>query len=163
MSVLFWLRFSVRLWLLTVVAMLVLSPSVAMAAVAAPQANSLSPTNYFKVIKNQVFTPGGKIYIPEGISIYGGLEDTDYMENTANLDAQIKAAAIYWHTNTVRLQVAESNLFQDPTKGQQYNQQFLDELIREVNLARQYHQAVVINDQTEFTNNTPLPKSVLQR
>ena len=51
--------------------MLVLSPSVAMAAVAAPQANSLSPTNYFKVIKNQVFTPGGKIYIPEGISIHG--------------------------------------------------------------------------------------------
>ena len=100
--------------------------------------------------------PNGKVFVPEGISVYGGLEDTDYMENLANINAQIKAAAIYWHANTIRLQVAESNLF-SAGPGRHYNVEFLNELIHEVDLAHSYNQAVVINDQTEFTNNTPAP------
>ena len=64
---------------------------------------SQSVSNSFQVAGNQVLKPGGSPYIPEGISVYGGLEDTDYAENLANIDAQIKAAAAYWHTNTIRL------------------------------------------------------------
>ena len=118
---------------------------------------SQSVSNSFQVAGNQVLKPGGSPYIPEGISVYGGLEDTDYAENLANIDAQIKAAAAYWHTNTIRLQVAESNLFVGLKKGQQYNPKFLNEIKREVTLARSLNQAVVINDQTEFTNNAPAP------
>lgn len=131
-----------------------------LAAKTAHTSFAVSKTAYFKVEANRIIAPDGKTYIPEGISVYGGLEDTDYMENTANIDAQIKAAALYWHSNTVRLQVSESNLFLHPTKGSVYNKDFLNELVREVNLARRLNLAVVINDQTEFTNNTPLPTAM---
>ncbi len=112
---------------------------------------------------NQVITPSGKPYIPEGISIYGGLEESTYAINLNNIDAQIKAAATYWHANTIRLQVAESNLFSGLKSGETYNVSFMNELIREVTLSRRLNMAVVINDQTEFTNNTPNPTAMTAR
>lgn len=113
----------------------------------------------FRVVGHQILLPSGQQYIPEGISIFGGLEDTDYGENLANIDAQIEAAAMYWHTNTIRLQVAESNLFSHDSLNKPYNQQFLNQIIKQVRLARSLNQAVVINDQTEFTTNTLAPTS----
>ena len=118
-----------------------------------------SSRELFKVVGNRVLLPSGQQYIPEGISIYGGLEDTDYNENLANIDAQIKAAALYWHTNTIRLQIAESNLFLHDSPNKAYNQQFLDQIIKEVQLAHSLGQVVVLNDQTEFTTNTLAPTS----
>ena len=145
----------------TIVSLLVISPIVPAAVSAALTNTSLSATvASFSVKGNEVLLPDGRIFVPEGISIYGGLEDTDYMENTANLDAQIIASALYWHANTVRLQVSETNLFDHLKRGQTYNTQFLSELIREVKLARSYNLAVVINDQTEFTSNLPAPTKV---
>lgn len=130
--------------------------------VAAPNAISTG-TPSLDVIGNRVLAPDGETFSAEGISIYGGLEDPDYMANIPNVDAQIEAAAEYWHANTIRLQVAESNLFKDPTPGKSYNVGFLDELTREVSLARGLNQAVVINDQTEFTNNTPNPTAMTEK
>ncbi len=109
------------------------------------------------VVGNNIISSNGQTYIPEGISVYGGLEDTDYMENTANIDAQIIAAAKYWHANTIRLQIAESNLFNNITPGKTYNNKFLRAIVNQVILAQSLHMAVVINDQTEFTSNTPNP------
>jgi hypothetical protein len=110
-----------------------------------------------KVVGNQVITPSGQAYVPEGISVYGGLEAPDYDENIPNDDAQIRAAAEYWHANTIRLQVAESNMFNRRKKGEPYNQKFLRALVQQVNLAHSLGTAVVINDQTEFTSNRPAP------
>ena len=112
------------------------------------------------VVGNQVIYNNQRPYIPEGISIYGGLEDTDYQENIPNVDAQIVAAAKYWHANTIRLQIAESNLFSKVTPGRKYNQHFLRAIIKQVNLARSLNMFVVINDQTEFTSRTTGPTGV---
>ncbi len=148
------------LFVLAVVTALIPGKTIAARSIIHARVHNGNIIKYFKVTGNRVIAPDGSTYIPEGISIYGGLEDTDYLENTANIDAQIKAAALYWHSNTIRLQVAESNLFLNPTKSSGYNQVFLRELIREVSLARQLNLVVVINDQTEFTNNTPLPTAM---
>lgn len=146
------------IWLVLTVTVVALMTSSAVLALP-----SRSVPGSFRVVGNRVLKPNGTVYIPEGISIYGGLEDTDYAENLANIDAQIKAAALYWHTNTIRLQVAESNLLTGLKTGQPYNLKFLNELKREVALARSLNQAVVINDQTEFTNNTPAPTAMTVR
>jgi hypothetical protein len=110
-----------------------------------------------RVVGNHVLTPSGKEYMPEGISVYGGLEDANYTENIANDNSQIEAAAKYWHANTIRLQVAESNLLTRDTKNKDYNSNFLNELIKEVDLAHSLGEVVVINDQTEFTTRIPNP------
>jgi hypothetical protein len=114
-------------------------------------------TNRLTVVGNKVVTNTGKPYIPEGISVYGGLEARRYDSNTGNNYAQIQAAAQYWHSNTIRLQVAESNLFTHLKKGQDYNPRFMNALVNQVNYAHSFGMAVVINDQTEFTSNTLSP------
>ncbi len=110
----------------------------------------------FRVLGNKIYSPDGKQFIAEGISVFGGLEDSNYMVNIPNIRAQIEAAVKFWHTNTIRLQVAESNLFSRGINSQ-YNEKFLKQIINEVNFARRLNQVVVINDQTEFTNNSPSP------
>jgi hypothetical protein len=112
------------------------------------------------VVGNRALTTSGKEYIPEGISIYGGLEDVNYAENIPNDNSQIEAAAKYWHANTIRLQVAESNLFTHDSRGKDYNTDFLNEMIKQVDLAHSLHEVVVINDQTEFTTRTPNPTAL---
>ncbi len=133
-------------------------PTVAASANTSLGSNIASDNNgQLNVVGNHIVTGNGKLFIPEGISIYGGLEDSDYNENVANIRAQIIAAAKYWHANTVRLQIAESNLLNNPTPGKTYNEHFLEAIISQVKLIRSLNMAVVLNDQTEFTNNTPSP------
>lgn len=112
------------------------------------------------VTGNKVLTPDGSTFIPEGISVYGGLEASDYKSTAANDYAQIRAARLYWHANTIRLQVAESNLFTRLKKGEAYNHAFLQALTHEVQYGHSLGLAVVINDQTEFTNKTPAPTTM---
>jgi hypothetical protein len=109
------------------------------------------------VVGNKVVTETGQTYTPEGISVYGGLEDPNYQANTPNVYAQITAAVKYWHANTVRLQVAESNLFTNITPGLDYNTNFLQALTQEVDYIHSLHAVAVINDQTEFTSRLPNP------
>jgi hypothetical protein len=117
-------------------------------------------TPSLRSVGNEVITANGKQFIPEGISVYGGLEAADYDLNNANVYAQITAAYQYWHANTVRLQVAETNLFSHLKPGEQYNKQFLSALTQQVNYIRSLGMVAVINDQTEFTNNTPSPTAM---
>lgn len=109
------------------------------------------------VAGNRILYSNGQQYIPDGISVYGGLEATNYLQNTDNINAQIIAAAEYWHANTVRLQIAESNLFKNLSKGKKYNDRFLQAIIQQVNLSLGLHLFVVLNDQAEFTSQTPGP------
>jgi hypothetical protein len=111
----------------------------------------------FHTVNNKVETSNGRTYIPEGISVYGGLESPDYDLNQQNDYAQIRAAARYWHANTIRLQVAESNMFSHLKKGEAYNHQFMSDLKNQVSYAHKLGMAVVINDQTEFTTRMPSP------
>lgn len=119
-----------------------------------------SPMANFKVVGNHVLVGGKQIYLPEGISVYGGLEQPKYSINNANIRAQIIAASMYWHSNTVRLQVAEGNLFKKITPGKTYNEKFLRAIINQVNLVHSLGMAVVINDQTEFTSRILGPTSI---
>jgi hypothetical protein len=119
------------------------------------KADAVAPL--FKVSGNKVLTSSGKEFMPEGISVYGGLESPNYEINLPNDYAQITAADKYWHANTVRLQVAESNLFSHLKHGETYNHNFLSELSRQVSFAQELGMVVVINDQTEFTTHTPSP------
>jgi len=81
----------------------------------------------------------------------------DYNTNNGNIYAQITAAYQYWHANTIRLQVAEDDLFTHLKRGQTYNPQFLAAIVQQVNYIRSLGMVAVINDQTEFTDNTPNP------
>lgn len=105
----------------------------------------------------------GHVFIPEGISVYGGLEAPNYHKNVANDYAQIKAANLYWHANTIRLQVAETDLFANVPSTQPYNIRFLSALKDQVNYASSLGMVVVINDQTEFTSKTVSPTTMSQQ
>lgn len=114
------------------------------------------------VIGKNVVDAEGKRYTPYGISVYGGLEQNDPLRWAASDRAQITAAASYWHANTVRLQVAEKNLFTDVPSGYRYNPRFLAALQQEVSLAKRLGMRTAINDQTEFTDpeaRNPGPRS----
>jgi hypothetical protein len=126
-------------------------------------AAQLPKTVVLKTVGNKIETASGRTYVPEGISMYGGLEDTNYNEYTQNDDAQILAAAKYWHANTIRFQVAESNLFKHVSLGKSYNTTFLAAVKKQVDFARSLHTAVVINDQTEFTSRIPGPTQTTVR
>lgn len=138
-----------------------LGPSLLIVAIVLAQGATVwaaSPS--MKVVGNKVVLSSGKTYVPEGISVYGGLEGRYYRKNTANTYAQIKAAAKYWHANTVRLQVAESNMYPGVGKTTDYNRQFLSDLVNQVDYAHKFGLDVVVNDQTEFTSNTPSPTNL---
>jgi hypothetical protein len=104
---------------------------------------------------NQLLNGDNQLFVPEGISIFGGLQDGDYDQDwepaIGSANAQIEAAPD-WHANTVRIQVAEGNVFHDITPGLSYNAPFLATLCQEVQLARSQGEDVIINDQTEFPN-----------
>ncbi len=117
----------------------------------------------FRVVGNQIIYGNNQVYVPEGISVYGGLEAKNYNVNSANVDAQVEAASKYWHANTIRFQVAESNLFKNKKNIIKINQNFLKTLTNQVNLAHSLGLIVVINDQTEFTNLTVAPTSETSR
>lgn len=126
-------------------------------SVVAPRVQAANVPAGLRTVGNQVVTSSGQSFIPEGISVYGGLEDRNYNRYKAATYAQIQAAATYWHVNTIRLQVAESNLFAGTGARQPFNRRFLDEIDHQVQYAHNLGLAVVINDQTEFTNLTEAP------
>jgi hypothetical protein len=145
-------------WLLAVVYLFVL-----IATTLFQSSVSYAAIQTLHVTYNRVLTSTNQPYVSEGISVYGGLESRHYNANQANIYAQIYAASMYWHANTIRLQVAESNLFSHLIAGQVYNADFLTAINEQVNYSHSLGMAVVINDQTEFTNNTPNPTALTAR
>ena len=103
---------------------------------------------------NRILDGEGHVFTPDGISVFGGLQDGDRgtpsQEALQSSVVQIEAAGRYWHANTVRIPVSEGNLFGDDTPGLGYNAAVLADLCGEVRLARSEHLAVIITDQTEF-------------
>lgn len=148
----------------TVIAVLVSRPFAPVYA-AAQRTNQPPPKHgsVLTAVGNRVLSADGRPYIPEGISVYGGLEDSDYARYVANDKAQMIAASRYWHANTIRLQVAESNLFSGLKPGAAYNKEFLRHVVAQVAFARKLGMAVVINDQTEFTSKIPDPTTETAR
>ncbi|HEY1517210.1 MAG TPA: cellulase family glycosylhydrolase [Solirubrobacteraceae bacterium] len=104
------------------------------------------------VAGNRVVDAHGRQYVPDGISVYGGLEQWNGLDPGVEqrVHAQIVAATRIWHVNTIRLQIAEGLYFQHPGP-------FLQELDREVHLITCEGAIAVINDNTLFTTNQPNP------
>jgi hypothetical protein len=108
------------------------------------------PVDRLHVTANHLLDGDGRVFTPDGISVFGGLQDADWKQALASSAVQIKAAGRYWHANTVRIPVSEANLFHGDTPGRAYNASVLQALCREVRLARTEHMTVIITDQTEF-------------
>ena len=113
-----------------------------------------SAADRLHVTANHIRNGDDRVFTPDGISVFGGLQDGDggdiprsALESST---VQIEAAGRYWHANTIRIPVSEGNLFHDDTPGRGYNAGVLGALCREVRLARSERMAVVIADQTEF-------------
>ena len=111
-----------------------------------------------------IYTPDSKEFIPYGMSVFGGNEQTHPLRVQYRLAdrAQIIAARKYWYSNTIRLQVAQYNLFSHIPKGDTYNPRFLRYVQSEANLAKKLGMRTIINDQTEDTQshaNNPTRKT----
>jgi hypothetical protein len=106
-----------------------------------------------RVKGNHVYNAYDKMWIPYGISIFGGLQDGDRNSNwmpTINSSmAQIKAGRA-WSVNNIRIQWSEANVFNDATPGYGVNIPFLEALCQQIQQVRKQGEVVVLNDQTEF-------------
>ncbi len=120
-----------------------------------PSCRDPSPGLDLHVSGNRVLTLHNKPFSFYGVSTYGGLQNqygsTLWKHALASAVAQIKATP-HWHANTIRIQIAEQNLFLDTTPSQPVNVAVLNALCSEVQLARREGLEVVINDQTEWPN-----------
>ena len=89
------------------------------APVTAPPATSVPivpPPGALRVVRNQVLDSSGRQYVPYGFVVWclSSPDPSCTQPSLAdpNTDAdKIRAAATFWHANTVRIQVAWENLF----------------------------------------------------
>jgi hypothetical protein len=107
----------------------------------------------FHVSGVRVVGANGRVYIPYGTTAFG-LAVAGYKSQVASLDSQIRGAAAWWCVNTVRLQVAQSNLV-----GSTASKGFLSAVKSAVSLAESLGLVVVISDQTEEVGLQPGPTS----
>lgn len=116
-----------------------------------------------KVIGTQMKDAAGASFIPYGISVVSGPETTNWPLSEAAVHAQIVASHRYWHANSVRIQVSQSLLFKNPTKGHSYNAPFAASVNRLVCTALKQGQVVVINDNSIFTGAQKGPTELTRR
>jgi hypothetical protein len=88
----------------------------------------------------------GRLYIPYGVTV-SGLAHAGYQRYLAADGAQIRAAAVYWCANTVRIQVAPDNLV--GASGTGYSKRFMTAIKAEVAAAQRYGLVPVLCAQTE--------------
>jgi endoglucanase len=138
---------------------LVLAVLLVLALVAGPAAAATrqscpdpSQSGALHVSGNEVLTKQGQPFTFYGIAVYGGLmtqgTEAEHKLAMATSNAQIKAAK-YWYANTIRIQVAERDLFKHAQPADGVNRDFLADLCRQVQLIRRQGMEAVINDQTE--------------
>jgi Cellulase (glycosyl hydrolase family 5) len=105
------------------------------------------------VVGNHVLDGRGHVWMPYGISLFGGLEDGDrnarWVPTLGSAMAQIRAAPL-WSANDVRIQWSEASIFHDRTPGFGVNVPFLMALCAQVRQVRSQGEVAVLNDQTEF-------------
>ncbi len=125
--------------------------------VASPYGSCSDPSHSgaLHVRGNKLLDANNKLFIPYGITTYGGIEyggGNQWQTFEPAVVAQIKASREYWHANTVRFQVAEQNLFNNGVPADGVNKAVLDSLCSQVQLIRSQGQEAVISDQTEWPN-----------
>jgi hypothetical protein len=113
-----------------------------------------------RVTGNQVLDATGSQYVPYGFVVWclssPDLSCTRHSASNPNTDAdKIRAAATYWHANTVRIQVAWQHLFVG--SGTTVDQTYLAQLDSEVALAASLHMVAIVTLQTERYNGSVMP------
>lgn len=116
-----------------------------------------------KVVGTQMQDSGGKPFIPYGISIVSGPETTNWALSEKAVAAQIVASHRYWHANSVRIQVSQSQLFANPTRGHSYNVPFANSVNRLVCKVLRQGQIPIINDNSIFTGAQRGPTELTRR
>jgi endoglucanase len=112
----------------------------------------------YTVRGNEILGPDGKPFVPYGITI-PGLSEPDWQPDVASDVAQIEATARFWHGNTVRLQVAPTDLLDTYP----YNKPYLAAIRKEVAAAQDNGLDVILSAQYENTTNLPMPDASTAR
>lgn len=138
--------------LLALVSLLTLATFTAARPSAAAAAACRHITGPFHSRGSAVHNSAGQRYIPYGINVTGLahplLMRAQYASTVAGDSAVIQAAAAYWCSNTVRLQIEQDYLIAaDGT----VNRPFLAAIQSEVAYAESLGLVVVLNDQTQLT------------
>jgi hypothetical protein len=98
------------------------------------------------VVGNHFVDGRGDVWVPYGISLFGGLEDGDqdarWLPTLGAVMAQIKAAP-FWKANEVRIQWSEANIFHDVTPTFGVNVPFLLALCAQVRQVRSQGEVAV--------------------
>jgi hypothetical protein len=103
------------------------------------------------VAGNQIVDSRGRTVVPYGISLVSGPETSSWARSEKAVMAQIVASQRFWHANTVRIQVSEAQLLDNPTPGRGYNVPFAASVNRLVCAILKQGQIAVISDTTLFT------------
>lgn len=118
----------------------------------------LPDTTGFHVSGHKVIEPNGTQFVPYGFVFECLASTTLTCERPSTAEPvtdtdRIKAAAQYWHANTVRLQVSQEHLFARAP----YNSSYLNQLDREVALANRLGMVAILTLQEEEFDGPPLP------
>jgi Cellulase (glycosyl hydrolase family 5) len=114
-------------------------------------------TTQLHIVGKQIRDSSGRVVEPNGISLVSGPETVNWARSERAVAAQIDAAHNYWHANAVRIQISETMLFKDPTRGRGYNVKFAQSVDRLICRIVKHGDIPIINDTTIFTGREPGP------
>ncbi len=147
---------------LTVVAVVGAAGLAASQAVASnrhrPRVPAASGHQAYRIVGNEFVDPNGQQFIPYGFVLYClalvSLSCEHASSSDPNTDSdRIRAAATFWHANTVRIQVAPEHLFSVSPDDTSY----VAALDGEVHLANKLGMVAIVTMQTEQFRGPPLP------
>jgi hypothetical protein len=104
----------------------------------------------YKVVGNKIIGPTGAQFVPEGITIFG-LSEQNWQSNVSTDEQKIAAIAGFWHGNTVRVQVAPTDLSGADGAA------FLSAVNKEVSYSLSLGLDVWISAQYEHTSDISMP------
>lgn len=115
--------------------------------------DSEDDTSFFETKGTRIYARGKEFKI-RGISVIDDLNQLNGLtpHYEAATDAQIKAAARYWHVNTIRLQISQDVFLNHPTPGYAYNMEAMERLRDEIKEIVSLGMTPEINDCRLFTN-----------
>jgi hypothetical protein len=112
----------------------------------------------FHVVGNKVIAPNGQEFVPYGFVLYC-LAQTNLSCLTASSSNPVtnvqatEAAARFWHSNVVRIQVAQEHLFDQ----QPYDKAYLAQVDKEVDLVNSLRMVAIVTLQEEEFGGPPMP------
>jgi hypothetical protein len=102
----------------------------------------------FTVHGTKVLARNGSVFISYGMTV-SGLQEGNWTSLIPLDLARIKATAVDWCANTVRIQLNQDLLL--GPKGTGFNPEYMAAIESEVSLAESYSMVVVLNDETNFS------------